>query len=491
MRHYYLYYDGMQHLTREHIFAIYQLGPEAVADLIEELVATCSVEIAQLKERVQALEDQRAQDSHNSHQPPSSDGPKPLARTKSLRKSTGKKAGGQVGHQGTTLKPVDQPDRLVVHRVERCQHCDHSLKKAPLLAYDQRQVFDIPSQLIEVTAHQAEIKACPRCHQQSSAAFPQEVTHRAQYGPRFKAIAIYLLDQQLLPYERTAELFADIFSQPVSVGTLVNFNHECSEALTSYDQTVKEKLLASEVVHFDETGVKITGHLHWLHSASTSEVTFYACHRKRGQAAMNDIGILPYFGGTALHDFWKAYRQYDCQHAFCNAHHLRELTFLHEQHQQQWAQQMIELLREAKAKVDQNQVRLNQDTLKHIEQRYQAILQKGFCANPPPAEEALSKKRGRKKKTRSRNLLERFRAFQKEILAFAYNFKIPFDNNQAERDLRMMKVQQKISGTFRSTKGADAFCRIRGYISTCRKQGYNVLAAIQNAFAHQVVLSWA
>ena len=480
----YCLYCVMQCLTREQIFAIYQLGPEAIADLVEKLFAT----ITQLNDRVQALEDQRAQDSHNSHRPPSSDGPEQRARTKSLRKSTGKKVGGQVGHKGTTLKPVDNPDHHIVHRAKRCQHCDHPLTGVATMAYDKRQVFDIPPQLLEVTEHQAEIKQCPRCHQQSRASFPKEVTHLVQYGPRFKAIAIYLLDHQLLPYERTAELFSDIFSQPVSVGTLVNFNQECFEALTSYEQAVKEKLIASEVVNFDETGVKINGHLHWLHSASTPEMTFYACHPKRGQEAMNAIGILPNFQGTAVHDFWKAYLQYGCQHAFCNGHHLRELIFVLEQHDQQWAKQMIGLLLEVKTKVEQNKTRLNQDTLKYIEQKYQAILRQGFRTNPPPNTDTLSKKRGRKKRTKSRNLLERFQAFRKEILAFAYNFKIPFDNNQAERDLRMMKVQQKISGTFRSAKGADAFCRIRSYISTCRKQGSNVLTAIQQAFANKALL---
>lgn len=490
MRHYCLY-CVMQCLTREQISDIYQLGPEAVADLIEKLFAAFNAEIAQLKERVQTLEDQLAQDSHNSHKPPSSDGPKPRIRTKSLRKSTGKKVGGQIGHKGTTLKPVDNPDHKVVHRAERCQHCDYPLAGIATRAYDKRQVFDIPPKLLEVTEHQAEIKKCPHCHQQSFAIFPEEVTHLVQYGPRLKAIAIYLLDQQLLPYERTAELFSDIFSQPVSVGTLVNFNQECFEALTSSEQAVKAKLITSEAVNFDETGVKINGQLHWLHSASTPELTFYTCHPKRGREAMNDINILPHFDGTAIHDFWKAYLHYDCQHALCNGHHLRELTFVYEQHDQQWAQQMIELLLEAKAKVAQNKVRLNQVTLKQIEQKYQVILQKGFRTNPPPNTDTLSKKRGRKKKTKSRNLLERFQAFRKEILAFAYNFKIPFDNNQAERDLRMMKVQQKISGTFRSAKGAAAFCRIRGYISTCRKQGFNVLAAIQNAFAKKAILSSA
>lgn len=477
----------MQHLTRKQIFEIYKLGPEAVADLFERLVS----ELEHIKDRVKTLEDQLAKDSHNSHKPPSSDGPQKRQRTKSLRQPTGKQAGGQVGHKGTTLEPVDKPDHTVVHKVERCRHCAYSLSDVVAIAYDKRQVFEIPPQQLEVTEHQAEMKACPKCHQKSVAVFPADVTHRTQYGPRFKAIAVYLLNQQLLPYERTAEVFGDIFSQPVSTGTLVNFNQSCFDSLASYEQSVKAKLIASEVGHFDETGMKINGQLHWLHCASTAGLTLYACHKKRGQEAMHALGILPDFQGTAVHDFWKAYLTYGCEHALCNTHNLRDLIFLDEQDNQQWAKEMIALLLKTKAQVEQNIMRLNQRTLREIEQKYQAILRKGFLANPPPAVRPGRKKRGRKKKTKSRNLLERFEKYRKEILAFAYDFKVPFDNNQAERDLRMMKVQQKISGTFRSADGANIFCRIRGYISTSRKQGVNVLHAIQNALENKPILNYS
>lgn len=481
----------MQQLTREQIIFIYHSGPDGVVEVIEKLQATIvdlHARLAQQAKRHTALEDQLAQDSHNSHKPPSSDHPRTPRRTKSLRSSTRKTRGGQAGHNGVTLEMIDKPDHTIVHSVDRCENCKRSLKHKEVLAYHKRQIFDIPEPKLEVTEHQAEVKACNVCGTVTRGIFPDDVCYGVQYGPRIKGLAVYLHNYQLLPYERTAELFSDVFSHAISTGSLLKFNQECHDALADYEQAVKENLLTAPAVHFDETGMKVNGQPHWLHSASTPELTFYACHPKRGQAAMDDIGILPVFRGTAVHDFWKAYLKYDCQHALCNAHHLRELTFLHEQHGQQWAKQMIDLLLEIKNKVDENKTRLNQPTLDAFKRKYRAILKKGFLENPAPETSPEPKKRGRTKKSKSRNLLERFQKFAREILAFAFDFNIAFDNNQAERDIRMMKVQQKISGTFRSREGADHFCRIRGYISTNRKKGCNVLRAIQNAFNHKAAV---
>jgi len=475
----------MQPLTREQILALIHRDPEAAAQLIEALFA----ELQRLRERVQALEDQLAQNSENSHKPPSSDGLKKRPRSVSLRQKTGKKRGGQEGHSGTTLRPIENPDRIEIHRVERCEHCDSSLAKVPVTQHEKRQVFDLPPRLIEVTEHQAEIKICPRCQESTRAPFPQGVTHPAQYGTRMQAAAVYLLNQQLLPYERTTELFRDLLGQPIAVGTLANWQQLSAEKLAPLEQKTKEQLVTAEVLHLDETGMRVSNKLHWLHTVSTAERTFYYTHPKRGQEAMDEMGILPQFQGTAVHDFWKPYQRFSCAHAFCNVHLLRELKFVDEQHQQAWAKDMSALLLATKAKVARNTCRLASSTLQEIERQYHRILQKGFRANPPPLGDPH--RRGRKKRSKSRNLLERLRTHAQEILAFAHDFKIPFDNNQAERDLRMMKVQQKISGTFRSVEGARAFCRIRGFISTCRKQNLNVLNAIESVFLDKPVAGLA
>jgi transposase len=474
----------MQQLTREQIISLCQSQPAMVAEMFLALAA----QVTDLQARLKVLEDRLAQDSHNSHRPPSSDrGPRP----KSLRQASGKKAGGQVGHAGTTLQPVEKPDHIVVHKAERCQNCQLSLQAVAAQDYDKRQVFDLPPLRFEVTEHQAEIKACPHCHQITVAAFPEDVTHVTQYGEGIKSLSVYLNTYQLLPCERTAEFFRDVFSQGVAASSVVNFNHECFTALADYDQAVKAKITAAPQANFDETGTKVNGQLHWLHVAATPELTYYACHEKRGQEAMDAIGILPNFKGTAVHDHLAAYRHYACQHALCNAHHLRELTFIEEQDQQSWATQMRYLLLDIKKHTARNQVRFNTQTLDGFKQKYRRIVKKGLAENPLPAADDLPKKRGRRKKSKSRNLVERFASYADEILAFAEDFTIPFDNNQAERDLRMMKVQQKISGSFRSRDGADIFCRIRGYISTNRKQGFNVLEALQHVFQRQSLLCLA
>lgn len=463
----------MKPLTREQILTLIHSEPEAIVQLIEALFT----ELQQLRERVQDLEDQLAQNSANSHKPPSSDGLKKRSRSTSLRQKTGKKRGGQEGHSGTTLRQIENPDRIQVHRVDRCAHCASSLSNTRVAKLEKRQVFDLPSRLTEVTEHQAEIKICPHCQEPTRAPFPQAVTRAAQYGARMQAAAVYLLNQQLLPYDRTAELFRDLLGQPVAVGTLANWQQRCAAKLAPHEQKNKAQLVTAEVLHVDETGMRINGELHWLHTVSTAERTFYYTHPQRGHEAMTAIGILPQFHGTVVHDFWKPYQRFACAHAFCNVHLLRELKFVAEQHQQAWAKDMSALLLATKAKVARNSSWLARATLQKVQQQYRRILQKGFRANPPPLGDPH--RRGRKKQSKSRNLLERLRTHAQEILAFAHDFNIPFDNNQAERDLRMMKVQQKISGTFRNVIGARAFCRMRGFISTCRKQNFNVLDALE------------
>ena len=469
-------------MTPEEALAIYHAGPEAVV----KVLLTFYAEIVSLRERVKALEDQIAKNSRNSSKPPSSDGfNKPAPR--SLRKRGNRKPGGQFGHSGQTLKKVENPDHTIVHPVEQCQNCNLSIADQPASGCEKRQVFDIPPPpKIEVTEHQAEIKECLYCGHINKAEFPEHVKAPVQYGSRLKALAVYLMDYQLLPYKRTREFFCDIFSQEISEGTLVNISNACFNFLDDPTEQIRQQLITSPVVNFDETGTSLNGEGHWLHVAGTEALTYYQIHKKRGSEAMDDIGILPHFKGRAIHDFMSSYLAYDCQHGFCNAHLLRELIFLHEQQQQRWAKKMIDCLMGIKEAVDRsppNIMCLSDTQAREFEELYSEIIDEGYAENPMPKRKLTTKrKRGRPKKPKAINLLDRFRDYKKEILAFMYDFTVPFDNNLAERDLRMMKTQQKISGTFRSKNGADAFCRIRSYISTVRKNSENVIESIHNAF---------
>jgi len=482
-------------LSREQIVTLYKAGPEAVVSLVEYLQDTIgflqgNIEILQqnleqVHQRLRAVEEQLKKNSRNSHKPPSSDGLKKIPK---VRKPSGKKPGGQKGHKGTTLRMVENPDIVEVHKVEHCGHCGESLKGEEVLGYDRRQVFDLPPIKVEVTEHQAEIKECGRCGKLTTAEFPKRLTHKVQYGPGLKANAAYIKSYGLLSYERAAELFEDLFGVPLSAGTLVNVDREIGERLEEVSERIKERILYSPIVHFDETGMRIEGKLHWLHVAGTAEATYYLPHGKRGSQAIDAVGILPNFQGKAVHDGWSSYFNYGCDHALCNAHHLRELTFVYEQDGQPWAKQMMEFLLEVKeAREKSKGQRFSARTIQEFEQRYRTILAMGMAANPPPAEKE-KKKRGRKKKSKAANLLDRLRQHEKAVLAFMYDFSVPFNNNLGERDIRMMKVQQKISGTFRSFDGALSFCRIRSYISTVKKQGLNVMLALQDIFSGKQLL---
>jgi transposase len=478
-------------VTPEEALAIYTAGPEVVVKHLCEVHA--QLEAAQ--ERVKALEEQLRKNSRNSSKPPSSDGfkkPAPPSSEQHEKKRKGKKRkpGGQKGHKGSGLTPVEKPDHTIVHEAHKCKKCGRSLKKQTPTGYEARQVFDIPPLNIEVTEHQAEIKECPHCGEENKAPFPEDVKGPVQYGPRVKAIAVYLKNYQLLPYKRTRELFKDIFSADIVEGTLVNINKDCSRRLEPTMEEIQEVLKASPVGNFDETGCSVEGKRIWLHVACTPEFTYYEIHDKRGREAMDDIGILPDFKGRAIHDFWQSYLSYDCSHGLCNAHLLRELIFLYEEQDQCWAEKMIDCLLDIKEAVDKAKKRgssaLRNGKVKEFEELYDAAVEAGFAENPMPVDAPTgrkgARKRGRPKKTKAQNLLFRFRDHKDEILAFMHDFRVPFDNNLAERDIRMMKVQQKISGTFRSRDGGKDFCRIRSYISTIRKHAMNVIDAIRKVF---------
>lgn len=450
--------------------------------LLKRQVAELREVVATLKAHIEAFEDRLSKDSHNSSKPPSSDlfG----KQTKSLRKRSDKSTGGQKGHGGKRLELVSEPDETVVHAVVCCCACGAELSNEACIEVLRRQVFEVPPLRLRVTEHQAEAKRCYECGVLSRAAFPDEVRQPTQYGARLKGLTQYLLHYQLLPLARTQELFNDLFNHSLSQGTLVNASERCYQELAEVETRIKRAIVESEVICVDETGCAAQGRRQWLHVSSTPELTFYEVHAKRGRAALDAIDLLPRFEGVAVHDAYASYHAYGCHHALCNAHLLRELTFLQERHQQHWAKELAELLVTVKATCAAAFDLIPSPSAQAaFAARYAAIVAAGLAAQPPPEKSPLGK-RGRRKQSKAKNLLDRLASRQEEVLHFMYDPQVPFDNNLAERDLRMMKVQQKISGCFRG-EGATYFCRIRGYISTLRKQQLSVLAGLESVFAGQ------
>lgn len=479
-------------MNRDEIKSVYDRGPEAVIELVERLfdtIAQQQLEIASLTQRVNELESRLKTDSHNSSKPPSSDLSKKKSR--SLRPSKGKKSGAQSGHDPHFLRPVDKADRIIVHQVEQCHHCEASLLDVEVSDYHFRQVFDLPEIKLEVTEHRVEIKHCRVCATRCEALFPDQVSNLTQYGEGIKSLAVYLMNYQLLPYRRSREIMQDLLGQSVAEGTLQSSLKECFQSLGQSEELIRQGVIKAELAHFDDTGFYVEGKRQWLHVASTQTLSYYHHHSKRGRAACDEIGILPHFEGTACHDSFRTYLSYACKHALCNAHHLRELTYLEEELNQKWAAEMKRLLLEIKQSVEEAVEKgaksLEGEKIESFEGRYEKILKKGYRVESRKPSLATGK-RGPKKQSKAKNLLDRLSRYRKETLRFMYDFEVPFDNNLAERDLRMMKVQQKISGSFRSEEGAKIFCRIRGYISTMRKQGHNVLTALKSVFAGQPIL---
>lgn len=465
--------------------------PKEIQDLIKTLPAESQAvvqaialiyesKIQKLEARVKELEDQISKNSKNSSKPPSTD--VFFKPPKSQRKRTGKKQGGQKGHLGDTLKMTLHPDKVISYKVERCEQCNKKLNHQLVDRVERRQVYDIPPLNIKITEHQSEVKICScGC---TNKAFPQGVDHPVAYGSSIKSLMVYLQTYQLLPYERTKELISDLFNHNISKGTLYNTSKCAYNKLEEFENRLKELLVYCMVVGFDETGFRVLSKRLWLHSYSTTKHAYYEVHQKRGTEAMDDINILPRFKGVAVHDFWRSYYHYECKHSLCNAHLLRDLIFIKERFKQDWAEDLINLLLKMKAAkqraIDQGKSSLSKITLKKYQTQYDLIVQNGFKINPfkPPKK----KTRGRYKRTPARNLLERLKKHASDILRFLFDFQVPFDNNFSERDIRMMKVKQKISGCFRSLNGANIFTRVRSFIVTARKQKINVFDALNNLF---------
>lgn len=478
----------IQFPTQDEIHEAYQAGEEAVQQLfgtVRTQLIQLSLHVQELSELIQKLQDQVNKNSHNSSKPPSSDGLK-KPRTKSLRKSGERSNGGQPGHPGNTLAQVEFPDKVDVHKVNICQGCQTSLDEVKEIGRKRRQVFDIPKLRIEVTEHQSFTKICPHCGLVNHGEFPSEVTQPTQYGTNVKAHAVYLNNYNHIPLDRTARFFGDVFGHRVSEGLILEATDKVAENVKPSNEVIRQKLIDGEVAHFDESGLHVEKKLQWLHVASTPELSYYGVHPKRGCEAMEGIGIVPQFNGIAVHDHWKPYFSYtNCDHSLCNAHHLRELTFIEERYEQDWAKDMGNLLSEINEEVKRVKLtsdHLEDEKIRDFESRYDKIIEGGKLANPPPpTEDTLPKKRGKPKQSPPKNLLDRLEDKKIETLRFMYDFRVPFDNNQGERDIRMMKVKQKVSGTFRTIKGAEQFCEIRSYISTACKQGVNILDSLRMA----------
>jgi transposase len=485
---------------REAVLGAHAAGPEAVVALVEQLVAgfgeqlervvtrvtTLEAENAALRGEVQALRGRLAKDSHNSSKPPSSDGPgAPKRVPKSLRGTSGRRPGGQPGHPGHGLTLVGRPDEVVVHRPVACAGCGRGLGEAPVLRTERRQMIDLPPVRAQVVEHQAETRVCPGCGRATTAPFPADVLAPVQYGPGVATLAVYLHQEQLLPVERTGRVLGEVFGCEISNGTLERMVARCADAVADVVAAIKQAVIAAAVLHVDETGLSLNGKTAWLHVASTDQLTWYATHRKRGREALDALGVLPTVQGRVVHDGLWSYWQYEqCDHALCNAHHLRELTFVEEQLKQPWAGHLKALLLEVKAAADRARADglpvLPPEARHGWTARYSDLVAEGLRLNPPAP--PTGGKRGRPKRSPAGNLALRLSTHQAETLAFMADLRVPFDNNQAERDLRMMKVRQKISGCFRSLTAADRFCQIRSYVSTLRKQRLPILASLAAAF---------
>jgi transposase len=432
-----------------------------------------------------SLQERAALNSRNSSKPPATDGyakPKP----KSLRGNSGKKTGGQPGHTGTTLKPVEIPDKTEVHPLSSCPcGCGSDLSGQPPLGYESRQVFDLPPQKLIVTEHRVEVKLCPVSGGLVRAPWPAGVTAPVQYGPNFLAWLVYLNTQQFIPLARIGQMSFDLFGQHVSEDTILNAIKNVGKQLFPFSLAIKEQLQLEPVVNGDESGVRVKSKLYWLHVLSTAALTWYGVHQKRGREALDYFAILPEFKNRLVHDCWQTYFDLHCLHALCNAHILRELVFIHEEYKQVWAKSLFDLLIDMnKNREEQKLVAFQPERLFEWHRQYQKIISKGREVNPPliPALDA-PKKRGRKKQTKAQNLLDRLENHEDSVLAFLHDFQIPFTNNLAEQDVRMMKVKQKVSGCFRTLEGAELFASIRSYISTVRKQGRSIFQELKAAIS--------
>ncbi len=453
------------------------------ADLIEAQAAT----IERLERRVADLERDASRHSGNSSKPPSSDTAEQkaaLAAKRQAKRVKGqRRAGKQPGAPGANLSRVADPDHQVTHRPERCECCGRDLSRAPVTASESRQVFDLPQRRAEVTEHVRQRRRCG-CGHETSAQFPPEATAPACWGPRVRAMALCLLVRHHIPVARVAEILTDLLGAPVSTGWVAGLTRAASRGLEPWMGDLCDRLAREHVVHADETGARVSGVKWWFHVACTAMLTFIAIHRRRGVVATDEFGIFPRFSGTMVHDRWAPYWRYQqATHAICNAHIIRDLAGVAEiASQAEWADAMAEFLVEAKRRCDtarqQNLIRLSDDQLKLLRAWYDALVSRALSATPDPPDGA---KRNAMEKA-AYNLAVALRDHKDEILRFTADLAVSFDNNQAERDLRMAKLQMKVSGCFRTSEGAQRFGHVRSYIETARKHGLNPFDVLIDLF---------
>lgn len=440
-------------------------------------------QIAALTARVAELERQLGLNSSNSGKPPSSDGLKRPSRTGSLREKSGKKSGGQHGHKGHTLKQVETPDKVVDHFPDKCSNCGGTPDATESVSYQKRQVVDLPEPLPPVvTEHRAYACLCQACGARTQAGFPEGVTAPVQYGPRIAAMAVYLQTCHFIPEDRLAELLKDLYGIDISTATIAAMERRKAEELAPVAKAIGEKVRQAPVKHMDETGYRIGGRTQWLHVAATVLLTFYHTSAKRGALLADVIGVI-------VHDHWKPYfTMQGVLHALCNAHHLRELKALMEIEKELWAFAMYRFLRQACHAVNiarERGLTLEPRFVAWMQSRYDRIVAQGLAfheSQPPPArpKQANGKKpRGRQRRRTGHNLLLRLQSRRDDVLRFLTDPSVPFTNNLAERDLRMMKVMLKICGCFRTVAGAENFATLRSVLSTARKQGWSLIETLQ------------
>src|SRR6266852_6375729 len=466
-------------VLREQLMQRDDLIQQQQARLSEQnaLIQQHGEQMSSLSEQLKALQDRLAKDSHNSHLPPSAD--RFVRKPKSLRTKSEKKSGGQPGHPGSSLQFSSTPDAIILQQVERCEACPHDLHAVAACGAERRQIVDLPLPRLVVREYRAEQKQCPHCQHITIAAFPAGVQAPVQYGSNVGATAVYLVEQQLLPLARACEVMRDLLGVQMSEGTVWELIKRCALELATVEQQITEALKQAEVIHQDETGLYVAGKRHWMHVTCTPTLTHYHVDKSRGQAALEAIGILPHFTGISIHDGWGSYFLYDCQHAACIVHLLRDLVFLAEEQGAVWAADLKELLLDMKQATEQarEQGKHGLDPLEVADWKARFLELLALWRSASSSCGCASWSTRAIQQSAARNLLDRLRKRQQAVLLFLEDLRVDFDDNLAERDLRMVKVQQKVSGCFRSGAGSQAFARIRGYVSTLRKQGMPLLSA--------------
>ncbi len=446
----------------------------------DEIILHQAKVIEQLEQRIKELEAMLKADSRTSSRPPSSDG---LKKKPAFPRKRGGRRGGKPGHEGKTLKMVDDVDHKRIHGpvLEACC-CGHSLSGIAVFpSEEKRQVFDLPPRLLEVTEHRVGVKCCPECGKVHQGQYPSGVNAPTQYGPRVRALISLLNVEQSIPVGRISELFHSLTGYELNHNTIVSAVSRMTQDLEADTERIKQKILASPVAYADETGARVAGKLHWGHNLATELYTYFFVHEKRGRKALESAqSITDQFTGTLIHDCWSSYFSLKCSdHGLCGAHLLRELKNLSDNHQRKWTSQMHDLLMYAYHFSQNDQGVLSAQKLKVVRRQYAKILAAAEAEEPPP----VIHKKGRPKKSKGRNLMDRMSQYEEYVLNFALVDNIPFTNNLAERDIRPWKTKLKVSGCFRTLHGARQYARIKGFCSTVKKHGLSVyeqlLAAIE------------